>query len=109
MQTVRGRSTDTSKSNRVQGETMSELREFYNKVSRAREMCAGSNVQRIGNVKACVCFAVRYGNTHGINREYLTKLTEVMSLLNEAREYKDRLKPDTILCDILNAINNKGV
>lgn len=77
-------------------------------VSRAREMCAGSNVQSVSKVRKAVEEAILFGANNGILRDYLVLLAHVDTLLSELREYKDRLEPDTILCDILNEINKRG-
>jgi len=83
---------------------MSELQEFYTRVSIARESCAGCNVKPLNVVRFNVRRCIEYGTNRNIERRYLTQLTEALSLLNEATAYEHRLKPDEILCGILNDI-----
>lgn len=86
---------------------MSELQEFYNRVSIARESCAGSKIQELNVVRFNVRGCIYYGTAHSINRDYMMKLVEALDLLNKAKTYDDRLKPDEILCGILNDILHK--
>jgi len=87
---------------------MDILKEFYNLVSTAREMCAGSNVKELKEVCRAIRQAILYGYTYYMRDDYLKRLSEAVTKLEEAKEYKDRLEPDRILCDILNEIDKKG-
>jgi hypothetical protein len=72
----------------------------------ARESCAGSCILPIKDVIKLVDNAMVYiANTYGGgNAEYslVYALEAIKRDLEQAKEYGDRLKPDNILCEILN-------
>lgn len=82
-----------------------KLKEFYSAVSRAREMCAGSNIKSFNEVRKALREAIEFGNAHNIRYEYCALCTQALTLMEQAKEYKDRLEPDTILCNVLNSID----
>jgi len=88
---------------------LSALKEFYGLVSRARESCAGSSVKALDTVKVYVREAIEYGYTHNASRHHMAKLSEALTLLENAKTFLDRVKADEILCGILNEINRGDV
>jgi len=87
---------------------MSDLRIFYAMVQHTREMCAGDNIQCYDKVRKALREAIEFGNKREIDVVYLRLCTEALTKLESAKEFKDRLEPDHILCDILNSINKSG-
>jgi hypothetical protein len=79
-------------------------RVLYAKISKARESCAGGDVQDIAKVVDYVRDALNYATQVEAPETTLDNLRTALGQLNTAKEYKDRLKPDQILCDILNGM-----
>jgi hypothetical protein len=75
---------------------------LYSLISKARESCAGSNVQEIDIVKRLLNEAIAYCSKDSIGLLTLGELNRAKYLLDKVKDYGDRLVPDIILCDILN-------
>lgn len=87
--------------------------ELYWKISKAREACAGCNIQSFAIVRRLIEEAIEYLSSKptlcpDITTIRLLQLEEALSLIEKAKEYGDRLKPDAILCEILNEMLVEG-
>jgi hypothetical protein len=81
-----------------------EERIFYGKVSKARESIAGSNIQKEHVTIEYIQDAINYGTKISIPEEYMTKITQALGIMKNAKEYGDRLPADNLLCEILNTM-----
>lgn len=77
--------------------------ELYRLIGKAREACAGCDVAEVVELHELLNEAADYSIRESRTDIYL-KLIEVRSFILGIKEYKDRLKPDQLLCDIMNGM-----
>jgi len=86
-------------------ENNEKLKEFYRLVKKAREACAGAaSVEPFSNVIYKVSQAFYYGVSNHMSTVHLDKLIGSKRLLQHAKEYGDRLRPDELLCEVCNEL-----
>jgi len=78
------------------------MNKLYYYINRAREATAGSNIQDKETLLKYAKEALQYAVFTGADITIQNKLIQVYELIINIKEYGDRLKPDNILCDILN-------
>jgi len=87
------------------------LADVYSKLKSAREMVAGGNYQEFPIVIDKVKEALGFMSEEFAKCEFsecctvldwTNRILYAKILLEEAKEYGDRLEPDRILCDVLN-------
>lgn len=87
-------------------EELDKLRQLRQYISRARESCAGSNVQEKFILVNLLDKAVKYStNNDFVNLPIELTMIEKDSL--KIKEYGDRLPLDDKLCNILNDLDKK--
>lgn len=87
-------------------EQLDKLREFRQSISRAREACAGSNVQEKGIFIDLLNKALKIS----IDYNYVNLPIKLAMIEKEAlkiKDYGDRLPLDDELCGILNDLDKK--
>jgi hypothetical protein len=80
-------------------------KELYRLISDAREACAGCCVKELPEVMNLVNEVLKYLQDKLFAAKEIEQwelLNVVKKLLQNVKEYGDRLEPDQILCDILN-------
>lgn len=92
-----------------------DLRNVYNDLKAAREKVAGDNIQEpeiilaalkpaitgLINLHKKLCGVHDYRNIGWVH-VFISKVTMAKGLIENIKEYRDRLEPDRILCDVLN-------
>jgi len=80
------------------------LKELRSKISKAREACAGSNVQPMKHVQGHLGMAIHYATKNGF-KFIAQELYNIGEVLGCAQNYGDRLGPDQRLSDIINRLD----
>lgn len=81
--------------------------ELYNLISKCREAVAGCRVQGVLEINKLLNDAIEYSlSLHDIDT--YTRLIYIRPFMMCIQEYEDRLKPDQMLCDILNESDNEA-
>jgi hypothetical protein len=77
--------------------------ELYSLVSKARESCAGSNVQDQFAVMTNINDALSYGLKTKAGQTVIEKLMKALQIMAHVKRYEQRSEADDILCEILNS------
>ena len=86
---------------------LSVKRLLYNRVSTAREHCAGCTPADKSQLLREIDEALAFAYEVEAHPEIINKLTEARRIVNGTKTYYERIPADQILCEILN-VDLKG-